>query len=75
MDAQTATSFINSVGFPIFVAIYMLITGSKQNQQTTDALNELRIAVNKLTDKLEENSKHDAWWVQSQDNRNCAEPR
>lgn len=60
MDAQTATTFINSVGFPIFVAIYMLITGSKQSQQTTDALNELRIAVSKLTDKLEENNKHDA---------------
>lgn len=60
MDAQTATTFINSVGFPIFVAIYMLVTASKQSQQTTDALNELRIAVNKLTDKLEENSKHDA---------------
>lgn len=60
MDAQTAIAFINSVGFPIFVAIYMLVTASKQNQQTTEALNELRIAVNKLTDKLEENSKHDA---------------
>lgn len=60
MDAQTTITFINSVGFPIFVAIYMLMTGSKQNQQTTDALNELRIAINKLTDKMEENRKHDA---------------
>lgn len=60
MDAQTAITFINSVGFPIFVAIYMLVTASKQTQQTTDALNELRIAVNKLTDMLEEDRKHDA---------------
>lgn len=60
MDMQTVVSFINSVGFPIFVAIYMLVTASKQNQQTIEALNELKIAVNKLTDKLEENSKHDA---------------
>ena len=60
MDMQTVVSFINSVGFPIFVAIYMLVTASKQNQQTIEALNELKIAVNKLTDKLEENNKHDA---------------
>lgn len=60
MDMQTVVSFINSVGFPIFVAIYMLVTASKQNQQTIEALNELKIAVNKLTDKLEENGKHDA---------------
>lgn len=60
MDMQTVVSFINSVGFPIFVAIYMLVTASKQNQQTIEALNELKIAVNKLTDKLEGNSKHDA---------------
>ena len=60
MDMQTVVSFINSVGFPIFVAIYMLVTASKQNQQTIEALNELKIAVNKLTDKLEETGKHDA---------------
>ena len=60
MDMQTVVSFINSVGFPIFVAIYMLVTASKQNQQTIDALNELKIAVNKLTDKLEGDNKHDA---------------
>jgi hypothetical protein len=50
---QDFISVINNVGFPIFVALYMLIQGTKENKQTRETIEKLTIAVEKLCTKIE----------------------
>jgi hypothetical protein len=45
---QAIIDTIKEVGFPIFVGCYLLIKGSMDTQKMTEALNELRIAIEKL---------------------------
>jgi hypothetical protein len=51
MDEATvglATSFISSVGFPIFVAVWMLFKSSKDSAEMKAAINELRLTLSQL---------------------------
>lgn len=41
--------FISTLGFPIFVAVWMLYKSSKDNEKMTETINELRNAITLLT--------------------------
>ena len=41
--------FISNLGFPIFVAVWMLYKSSKDNEKMTETINELKNAINLLT--------------------------
>lgn len=49
MDFTALTTFIGSVGFPIVACIFLFLQLSKQ----TETLNELKIVMTKLIDKLD----------------------
>ncbi len=55
MEIEQIIQIISNVGFPIFVAIYMLIYMNKQQQDMKETINELKNAINILTDNLKEN--------------------
>lgn len=52
MDYNTLSQFITSVGFPIFVAIRLLYKTSKDSEDMQSAIQELKIAITKLTDEM-----------------------
>ena len=41
--------FISSLGFPIFVAVWMLYKSSKDNEKMTETINDLKNAITLLT--------------------------
>lgn len=43
------SQFIANLGFPVFVAVWMLYKSSKDNERMTDTINELKNAINLLT--------------------------
>ena len=43
------SQFISNLGFPIFVAVWMLYKSSKDNEKMTETINELKNAINLLT--------------------------
>jgi hypothetical protein len=43
---------INQVGFPIFVAIWMLVKDQSEKKQTREVLNGLKEAINSLKEKM-----------------------
>ena len=43
------SQFISNLGFPIFVAVWMLYKSSKDNERMTETINELKNAINLLT--------------------------
>ena len=43
------SQFISSLGFPIFVAVWMLYKSSKDNERMKETINELKNAINLLT--------------------------
>ena len=43
------SQFISSLGFPIFVAVWMLYKSSKDNERMNETINELKNANNLLT--------------------------
>lgn len=45
-------NFISQVGFPIFVAVWMLYKTSKDSEETRNAINELKIAITTLTSEV-----------------------
>lgn len=47
--------FISQVGFPIFVAVWMLYKSSKDSEALKDSVNELRVAITELTSHLTDN--------------------
>lgn len=49
MDVQTVQGLISSVGFPIFVAVWMLYKSSQDSAKMSESLNELRNAITELT--------------------------
>ncbi|MNM27070.1 YvrJ protein family protein [compost metagenome] len=64
MDASAIQSLISTVGFPIFVSIWMLYKGSKDSEtlaknqsEMTNAINILRVSVESLTSLLGKDSK------------------
>ena len=53
MDMQMVNNLISSVGFPIFVAVWMLYKTSQDSKETRDTLNDLKVVIQSLTDKLD----------------------
>lgn len=53
MDMSAISQLISTVGFPIFVAVWMLYKSSEDSKQTRQALDDLTIAVTKLSDKID----------------------
>lgn len=49
---QPVIDVINGVGFPAFVAVYMLIVNKKSTDHNTEILNELKTAITLLCDRL-----------------------
>lgn len=45
--------FISAVGFPIFVACFLLLFTYNQDKKTTEALTGLKAAIEALVSKLE----------------------
>lgn len=44
--------FISQIGFPIFVAVWMLYKTSKDSEKMNESINELKIAITGLTGEL-----------------------
>lgn len=59
MDTQVVQGFISSVGFPIFVAVWMLYKSSKDSDKMSESLQELKSAITELT-TLMQSKKDDA---------------
>lgn len=65
MDMQVVNNLISSVGFPIFVAVWMLYKSSKDSEEMKDTINELKNAITEMTTLLktdkenEEDKKHE----------------
>lgn len=56
--------FISTLGFPIFVAVWMLYKSSRDNEKMTETINELKNAINLLTNEFKhheitEENNHD----------------
>ena len=51
------TQVISSLGFPIFVACFMLYKGSSDTEKMQEAINELRRAIDKLTSEFNHHNK------------------
>lgn len=52
MDLQVVNNLISSVGFPIFVAVWMLYKTSKDSSEMKDTINDLRNAITEMTTLL-----------------------
>lgn len=59
MDVNTVSAMIGSLGFPIAACIYMAYANAKQTEahkeemaKMTEAVNELKVAIISLVDKL-----------------------
>lgn len=59
MDAGTIQNLISSVGFPIFVAVWMLYKSSKDSEALKDTVNELRNAITELTTLIQKEGEKD----------------
>lgn len=46
---ETYGQIIAQLGFPIFVAVWMLIKGEKDNEILKEAVNELKVAIVELS--------------------------
>lgn len=56
MDVQAISTLISTVGFPIFVAVWMLYKSSKDSEALKDAVNELKTAITILSERLSDNA-------------------
>ena len=54
MEIAAILTAISTVGFPICVACWTLYTSDKRQQETNNILTELKLAIQKLTDKKED---------------------
>lgn len=54
MDINIVTQVISQLGFPIFVAIWMLYKTSKDNETMNETIQDLRNAITELTTLLKE---------------------
>lgn len=53
------SQFITNIGFPIFVAVWMLYKTSNDSKAMNDAINDLKIAITQLTDQIKNDNKGD----------------
>lgn len=59
MDINNIAQLISQMGFPIFVAVWLLWKGDQQNRQIVEALNDLKTAVMLLTEKIDSAKKEE----------------
>lgn len=64
MDISVIGQFVSSVGFPIFVAVWMLYKGSNDTKELEKSINKLENAILELTTyiktlKEKENKKNE----------------
>ena len=53
------SQFISNLGFPIFVAVWMLYKSGKDNAQMRDMINDLKNAITILTSEIRHHNKED----------------
>lgn len=49
MDMNGVQTIISTVGFPIFVAVWMLYKSSKDSEKMSETISELRNAITELS--------------------------
>ena len=54
MDMNGVQTIISTVGFPIFVAVWMLYKSSKDSEKMSETIDDLRNAITELTTILTE---------------------
>lgn len=59
MDAGAIQQLISTVGFPIFVAVWMLYKSSKDSEALKDTVSELKNAITELTALIKKEGKED----------------
>ena len=52
-------NFISQVGFPIFVAVWMLYKTSKDSEEIRSAITDLKIAITTLTSEVAHHTTED----------------
>jgi hypothetical protein len=57
MDIQLAMQLISSLGFPIFITIWLLKYQKETIDKLADVINQNTLAIQRLVDKLEKDSK------------------
>lgn len=53
------SQFISNLGFPIFVAVWMLYKSGKDNAQMREMINDLKNAITILTSEIRHHNKED----------------
>lgn len=53
------SQFIANLGFPIFVAVWMLYKLGKDNERMTETINDLKNAITTLTSEIKHHNKED----------------
>ena len=59
MNINDFSTFIANLGFPIFVAVWMLYKSGKDNERITETINELKNAIIILTSEIKHHNKED----------------
>ena len=57
MDIQALSTLIGQLGFPIFVAAFMLIKQSKDTENMTNILTKLQSTIESLANKIDGSGK------------------
>lgn len=52
-------NFVSQVGFPIFVAVWMLYKTSKDSEEIRSAITDLKIAITTLTSEVAHHTTED----------------
>ena len=53
------SQFIANLGFPIFVAVWMLYKSGKDNERMIEMINDLKNAITTLTSEIKHHNKED----------------
>lgn len=59
MNMNDITTIIANLGFPIFVAVWMLYKSSKDNERMTATINDLKNAITILTSEIKHHNTED----------------
>lgn len=57
MDINAIGNLISTIGFPIFVAVWMLYKTSKDNEKMTETIGDLKTAITELSTLLKESKE------------------
>lgn len=53
MDIAAITTFISTLGFPVFMAVWLLIKDSKAETERKEQIKELKVSVDNNTKSIE----------------------